>query len=87
MINAFDIYRSLFFSGTEYCLKPVLATNGRIPKALARLCMEKEIELINGEALSELLVKKHCTHADVEFMEATRMISMSQFYDIVSTHR
>lgn len=87
MINAFDIYRSRFFSGTEYSLKPVLATNGRIPKALARLCMEKEIELINGEALSELLVKKHCTHADVEFMEATRMISMSQFYNIVSTHR
>ena len=79
VVNAFDTYRSRFFSGTEYSLKPVLATNGRITSAVAGLCRQHEIEVINGAVLSGLLGNRQCTHADIEFMEVTRLSSMRQF--------
>jgi hypothetical protein len=84
VINAFDTYRSRFFAGTGYNLKPVLATNGRITSMLAGLCRQKDIEMIDGTRLSSLLAHKTCTHVDVEFMEATRLLSMNQFIDIIS---
>ena len=83
VINAFDTYRSRFFSGTQYNLKPVLATNGRITSVVAGLCRQHEIEVINGAALSSLLDNRHCTHADIEFMEVTRLPSMRQFAELI----
>lgn len=78
VLNAFDTYRSRFFAGTEFILKPVLATNGRISSALNNLCKQNDIELIYGTTLSILLEKKACTHADIEFMEVTRIESINQ---------
>ena len=83
VLNAFDTYRSRFFAGTGYNLKPVLATNGRITPTLADMCRQKDIEMIDGPRLSSLLGNKSFTHVDVEFMEATRLASMNQLADIL----
>ncbi|MEI6208715.1 MAG: SNF2-related protein [Desulfuromonadales bacterium] len=84
MLNAFDTYRSRFFFGTDFTLKPVLATNGRIPRTLSETCKQKGIDIISGTKLSKLLEEKTCTLADIEFMEATRVMSMSHFAEKVA---
>lgn len=83
LINAFDTYRSRFFSGTEYSLTPVLATNGKLSQALRNQCRQREIEVLSGTSLAELLERRKCSHADIEFMEATRIKTMKQFADII----
>lgn len=77
VLNAFDTYRARFFAGTNYILKPVLVTNGRIPSTIHQNCEQHDIEVVAGAKLYQRLMTYPCTYAEIEFMEMSRIESIN----------
>lgn len=79
-LNALDTYRARIFAGKTFTLQPVIATNGRIPNTVMEKLKEYDIDVINDSKLSELLAKHSPTISDIEFMEASRISSLTQIF-------
>ena len=85
-INAFDNYRTRYFSGKNCQLRPVLATNGQILGTVLDQCKYRHIEPIASQDLQESLKNYTCTIPDIEFMEASRLESMVQFSHAINEY-
>ena len=79
-LNALDTYRARIFANKPFTLKPVIATNGRIPNLVMGRLIEHDIDVINDTILSELLAQHLPTIPDIEFMEASRISSLTQIF-------
>jgi hypothetical protein len=72
-INGFDNYRAHFFNSGNYTLRPVLATNGNVPRTIALQCKQRGIELMDLKTISDLLAKHSVTMANIDLIEGMRL--------------
>jgi len=76
-INAFDNYRAGYFTGSEYTLRCVLATNASIPQSVVQQCRLHGIEIINMQVLEEVLKKHKVTMTAIDLNDQMRIKTMS----------
>jgi hypothetical protein len=78
VICALDGYRARRFRAlsARATLRPVLVTNGELTRRARREAKARDIEVVDGAALQQLLDATPCTAAEVEAMAAQRLASM-----------
>jgi len=81
MINGYDNYRAHFFKGGNYTLRPVLATNAKVPRALEKQCRQRGIEVMDSKAIGDILATCTATMANIEIVETMRLDVVGQLTD------
>ena len=77
-VNAFDNYRAGYFTGSEYTLRRVLATNAVVPRLVVQQCKLGSIEIMNAEVIGELLKRHKVTMTDIDLNDQMRLRSLSE---------
>ena len=77
-VNAFDNYRAGYFTGSEYTLRRVLATNAVVPRLVVQQCKLGSIEIMNAEVIGELLKRHKVTMTDIDLNDQMRLKSLSE---------
>lgn len=81
IINGFDNYRAHFFKGGNYTLRPVLATNAKVPRALEKQCKQRGIEVMDSKIIGDILATCPATMANIEIVESMRLDVVGQLAD------
>jgi hypothetical protein len=76
--NALDTYRYRYLRALtqDYGVHPVVVTNGSFTGQARSLARERDIELVSGPELWNVLEQISCTPGEIEVMESRRLESM-----------